>query len=125
MPHQMFVLDDETVREITMHLDLDGLKTNNIYKAFGRQPTPQNGSVEYREFDNRLTVKADVAGRRSIKLVQYYGGAAECFLAKRDSGILLKSSIADVDVRAVLTAMREAMGPQSPIPPNTNPVIIV
>jgi hypothetical protein len=108
-----------------MHLDLEGEKTNNIYEALGRQPSPQNGSVEYKEFDDRLTVEANVGSSGSITLTQYYGGAAECFLARRDSGILIKCSMDDVDVRAVLTAIREAMGPQSPIPPNTNPVIIV
>ena len=108
-----------------MHLDLEGEKANNVYEAFGRQPSAQNGPVEYEEFDDRLTVKAIVESGRSITLTQYYGGAAECFLARTDSGILIKSSMDDVDVRAVLTAIREAIGPQSPIPPNTNPVIIV
>jgi hypothetical protein len=107
-----------------MQLDLDGERTNNIYEAFLRQPSPQIGSVEYREFDDRLTVKANVEGSRSITLIQYYSGAAECSLAGRGSGILIKSSMDDVDVGAVLTAIREAMGPQSPIPPNTNPVVI-
>ena len=108
-----------------MYFALDGEKANKIYQAFGRQPPPQVGSVEYEEFEDCLTVKANVEGSGSITLTQYYGGAAECFLARRGSGILIRSSVDDVDVRAVLTAMREAMGPQSPIPPNTDPVIIV
>jgi hypothetical protein len=108
-----------------MYFALDGEKANKIYQAFGRQPSPQVGLVEYEEFDDCLTVKANVEGSRSITLTQYYGGAAECFLARRGSGILIRSSMDDVDVRAVLTAIREAMGPQSPIPPNANPVIIV
>ena len=108
-----------------MHLDLDRQKTHKVYEAFGRQPSAQNGLVEYEEFDDRLTVKATVEGGRSITLTQHYGGAAECFLARTDSGILIKSSVDNVDVGAVLTAIREAIGPQSPIPPNTNPVIIV
>jgi hypothetical protein len=108
-----------------MRLDPDGEKTKNVYVAFGRQPSPQNGTVEYEEFDDCLTVKATVEGGKSITLTQYYGGAAECFLAWTDSGILIKSSLDDVDIGAVLKAMREAIGPQSPTPPNTNPVIIV
>jgi len=108
-----------------MHLDLDGEKTHKVYEAFGRQPPAQNGPVEYEEFDDRLTVKATVEGGRSITLTQHYGGVAECFLERTDSAILIRSSMEDVDVRAVLTAIREAIGPQSPTPPNTNPVIIV
>jgi hypothetical protein len=98
-----------------MHIDLDG------DEAFGEQPS----EVEYEEFDDRLTVKATVEGGRSMTLTQHYAGAAESFHARTDSGILIRSSMDDVDVRAVLTAIREALGPQSPIPPNTNPVIIV
>jgi hypothetical protein len=108
-----------------MYLDLDGEKANRIYRALGRQPPPQNRSVEYTEFDDRLTVKADVEGSKSVILTQYYGGAAGCCLASRETGVLVRSSIDDVDVGAVLGALREAIGPQSPIPPNTNPVIIV
>ena len=108
-----------------MHLDLEGEKANNVYEAFGRQPSPQNEPVEYEEFDDRLTVKATLEGGRSITLTQYYGGAAECFLARTDSGILIKSSMDNVDVRAVLRAIREAIEPKSPTPTNTNPVIIV
>jgi hypothetical protein len=108
-----------------MHLDLEGEKANNVYEAFGRQPSAQNGPVEYEEFDDRLTVKATVESGRSITLTQYYGGAAECFLARTDSGILIKSSVDNVDVGAVLTAIREAIGSQPPTPPNTNPVTIV
>ena len=108
-----------------MHLDLEGEKANNVYEAFGRQPSAQNGPVEYEEFDDRLTVKETVDGGRSITLTQYYGGAPECFLARTNSGILIKSSVDDVDVGAVLTAIRAAIGLQSPIPPNTNPVITV
>jgi hypothetical protein len=108
-----------------MHLDLDGEKTHKVYEAFGRQPPAQYGPVEYEEFDDRLTVKATVEGGRSITLTQHYGGAAECFLARIDSRILIRSSVDDVDVGAVLRAIREAIGRQSPIPPNTGPVIIV
>jgi hypothetical protein len=104
-----------------MHIDLDGENTHNLYEAFGQQPS----SVEYEEFDDRLTVKATIEGCRSITLIQHYGGAAECFLARTDSEILIRSSMDDVNVGAVLTAIREAIGQQSPMPPSTNPVIIV
>jgi hypothetical protein len=107
-----------------MHLYLEAEKANSVHEAFGRRLSAQNGPVEYEEFDDRLTVRATVEGGRSITLTQYYGGAAECFLARTDSGIFIKSSVDDVDVRAVLTAIREAIGPQSPVPPNTDPVII-
>src|SRR4051795_2077975 len=108
-----------------MHLDLDGEKTHKVYEAFGRQPLAQYGPVEYEEFDDRLTVKATVEGGRSITLTQHYGGAAECFLARTDAGILIRSAVDEVDVGAVLTAIREAIGPQSPIPPSTSPVIVI
>jgi hypothetical protein len=108
-----------------MHLELVGEKTIHVYEALGRQPLPQNGTVEYEELDDRLTVKATVENGRSITLTQHYGGAAECFLARTDSGVLIKSSMDDVDVGAVLKAIREAIGPQSPTPPNANPVSIV
>ena len=48
-----------------MRLDFEGEKANNVYDAFGRQPSAQNGPVEYEEFDDRLTVKATVDGGRS------------------------------------------------------------
>ena len=51
-----------------MHLDLEGEKANNVYEAFGRQPSAQNGPVEYEEFDDRLTVKETVESGRSITL---------------------------------------------------------
>ena len=38
-----------------MHLNLDGEKTHKAYEAFGRQPSAQNGPVEYEAFDDRLT----------------------------------------------------------------------
>jgi hypothetical protein len=67
-------------------LDLDDKKTHKVYEAFGRQPSAQNGPVEYEEFDDRLTVKATVEDGRSITLTHHYGGAAESFLARTDSG---------------------------------------
>ena len=75
-----------------MHIDLDGENTHNLYEAFGQQPS----SVEYEEFDDRLTVKATFDGCRSITLIQHYGGAAECFLARTDSGISIRSCVDDV-----------------------------
>jgi len=108
-----------------MHLTLDGKKAANVCKAFGRQPSPENGVVEYDEFDDRLTVRAAVEGGSSMTLTQHYGGAAECFLIRTDSGILIKSSMDDVNVGAVLKAIREAIGRQSPVPPNTNPMVII
>jgi hypothetical protein len=110
---------------MSMHLKLDGAKTSKIYEALGRRPSPQNGWVEYEEFDDHLTIQADVEGGRSITLTQYYGGAADAFITRRDAGILIKASIEDLDVRAVFTAIRETMGPQMPQRPSTNPVIIV
>ena len=38
-----------------MHLNLDGEKTHKAYEASGRQPSAQNGPVEYEAFDDRLT----------------------------------------------------------------------
>lgn len=104
-----------------MYLKLDGEIANRVYQAFGRQPSPEDGSVEYEEFDDHLTVKANVVGSKSITMTQHYGGAVEAFLSRRDSGILVRSFMDDVDVKAVLTAIREAIGPQSPTPPVYRP----
>src|ERR1700733_13363194 len=98
-----------------MNFELDGEKANQVYEAFGRPPSPQNGPVEYEEFDDRLTVQATMEDGKSITLIQHFGGAAECFLARTDSGILIKSSMDYVDVGEVLRVVREAIGPQSPV----------
>jgi hypothetical protein len=106
-------------REFAMahkHVSFSGYKSAEIYNALNpdgilgrREPK----IVEYRELDNRITISA--TGNRAVSvLTQWDGGMTEVVLTKLDTGE--KTNLA-VDTKAVLSAMREALGRQSPVQP--------
>jgi len=104
-----------------MSNSLEGIKTEKIYAVLDPGGSllgkPQVGKVEYVETEDRIkiTVHGDPGSHVVIIHSEYTDGRSETIFTSTNSGGWSASLI--VDGGSVLSATREALGPQSPPKP--------